>query len=765
MKTAVQSRRLGIRVVFLVCLIPALFTCGQGSAEKEDTSTPARMYMLQDFESDWLWSLDSANNYGTVAFSSTHATSGKKSMKVRFVANGRHNTMFRREVDYDLSSVERLVIDVFNHATAPGVKLGLAFKTRDGGFFETVTRSLRPGWNRSFEFRIGKDGMKPATEAAKWQVGRADVERIMFLVYPGENRDGFLSIDNLRCDAPSVDRQVTPVLVSSGNIPDTTRQWRPVELEFEFESESLLMGNEAADELAAPLMPVDIQMRLALPDHGQHLVKGFLMEKKAAEKKKPATVTYGVRFTPTMPGDWYAKVDLKAGKVWKTLQEKSFACTPEPKAPGMIGIDREDPMFFSFANGEFFYPIGQNICWAADYEPYFKAIKQYRGNIARIWICPWNNPLLKKHDFRSIDLESADEWDKVFDLARKSGVYVQLVLSHHGALADEWDRSPFNSENGGPCVLPQDFWVDKDAKQAFKDYLAYVIARWANRPNLFAWELMNEANLTPRYGDHDLISWHREMSKFIRTQDPYDHPVTTSLNKRDSLGELFEGNLVDFTNSHFYAPNVTGRLNQEYVFYKRYNKPYFVGEMGRGWRAESDQVDRNGVHLHHSLWLAWMTPASGNALPWWWDTHIEPNNLQYHFAALTAFGRGQDRRGQNYRGWMKTISQENRSNVQIQGLVNRTSVFAFVYSLDLIKDPNATHRETMLENGHKITLEGMLDGKYKMEIVNTYTGKVVGAQHLSCEDGVLIIPLPEAPGDFALKVRYNGAPGLTVSVE
>lgn len=765
MKIQTRLRFLGVFAIALHFFVVAMPVNGEAPVAEEEGLGQTKTYRLQDFETDRLWSLDSANNYGIVGFSTAHVTSGKKCMKVRFVSNGRNNTMFRREVDYDLSGAEKLVVDVFNHATEPGVSFGLAFKTRSGGFFETDTWHLAPGWNKALEFYIGRYGMKFGTDSAKWQVERTGVERIMFMVYPGENKDGFLSIDNLRCDSPSVDKSAPPVLVSSGRIPDTVKQFEQVEIAFEFEAESLMREAANDEEFIPRLLPVDLQMRLADPYGSERHIKGFLLAETDAEKGKPATVSYGIRFTPTMPGNWRARVDLKAGKIWVSLLEKRFKCPEDLTARGMIGVDRDDPMFFSFAKGEFFYPIGQNICWAADYEPYFKEIKEYGGNIARVWVCPWNNPVLKKHDSYSIDLESATAWDKVFDLANKYGVYIQLVLAHHGALAGEWDRTSFNAENGGPCVLPQDFWVSWEARKAYRNYLSYVIARWAHHPNLFAWELMNETDLTPRYGDYDIIAWHEEMGKFIKSNDPYNHPVTTSLCNRKGFTALPAVSVIDFTNCHFYDPNVTGRLNQEYLSYKQYNKPYFVGETGRGWQADSDQVDKKGVHLHHALWLAWMTPAAGNALPWWWDTYIEPNNLQYHFAALTAFDKGEDRRGKNYRGWIDSLTQDNKIRAQVQGLVNRNSVFAFIYNLDWVKDPNVMRGKTMLEDGHLIKLEGMLDGKYEMKIFNTYTGKVAGIQHLMCDDGILKIPLPEAPRDFALKVKHAEASDITVSAE
>ena len=45
---------------------------------------------------------------------------------------------------------------------------------------------------------------------------------------------------------------------------------------------------------------------------------------------------------------------------------------------------------FRFESGEVFRGIGRNVCWADDYESYFKKMQAAGMNVTRIWMCPWH---------------------------------------------------------------------------------------------------------------------------------------------------------------------------------------------------------------------------------------------------------------------------------------------------------------------------------------------------------------------------------------
>ena len=718
--------------------------------------TELSRYLLDDFERDELWSLDSADNYGEVDYSSEQISRGNTAMQLTFFDNGKGKTMFRREVNYNLSETSTMWIDVFNPNKGGDMKIALAFVNKKGQFFETVAANLEPGWNKNLKFDISDTGMKDGTNRQAWLAQRHKTTRIIMLVSPGKNKKGTINVDNLRIDKPGVNRNVWPHLVATSKPPKTLYRHEPHELVLRFTEESLLDG---AAEKPGTLIPLKIQARMTKPDGKKWIVDGFLKER---DNKVGGNVTYAVRFTPDTTGQWGIDFGYVAEHKWQSISTESFLCNKIIAIHGKPRIDPDDPRFFSLQDNTFFYPIGQNICWAADYEPYMKAMNNYGGNFMRIWICPWNNPLLKQDDVNKIDLESAQKIDELFMLAQKHGIYIQLVLTYHGAVGKDWNRNPFNKTNGGPCVLPQDFWINKEARKAFKKKIDYVIKRWSYHPNLFAIELMNEIDHSLRYKDKDIITWHREMGDYLKRIDPHNNMVTASAVSHKGLKEVWQQPAIDFVSSHFYNKKLAQEINRQYVQHKTYNKPYFIGEIGLSWQAAGDQTDNKGRHLHHSLWLAWMTPTAGNALPWWWDTHIEPNKLQYHFAAITAFSKGEDRRGKKYRKFVKSFGTE--SSTRMQGMANRISVYGFLYNSESIARPDIEPAQPILARERHIDVQGMLDGEYTLQIWDTYKGLIVTQTTIKCENGTLKIPFSATKKDFAFKAKFNGNAAVTVSI-
>ena len=57
-------------------------------------------------------------------------------------------------------------------------------------------------------------------------------------------------------------------------------------------------------------------------------------------------------------------------------------CRPDPH-------DATDPRWFCARDGSFFYPLGENVAWSGDYEPYAAALAAAGATCFRTWICPW----------------------------------------------------------------------------------------------------------------------------------------------------------------------------------------------------------------------------------------------------------------------------------------------------------------------------------------------------------------------------------------
>ncbi|MCH5373543.1 MAG: hypothetical protein JJ992_06170, partial [Planctomycetes bacterium] len=204
-----------------------------------------------------------------------------------------------------------------------------------------------------------------------------------------------------------------------------------------------------------------------------------------------------------------------------------------------------------------------------------------------------------------------------------------------------WDRCPYNAANGGPCQRPEEFFTNAKAKELFKRRLRYIVARWSYSPAILSWEFWNEVDIIEKYISEDSVEWHREMARYLRRLDPYDHLITTSWAGTsgdpavDALPEM------DYIQSHQYgardaAAFMTGVCHDKN---ERYGKPHYFGEFGTGTQAEGTREDVDGIHLHNGLWSGVVSGAAATAMIWWWDSYVEPKNLYYHFRPVAEFVR------------------------------------------------------------------------------------------------------------------------------
>ncbi len=90
------------------------------------------------------------------------------------------------------------------------------------------------------------------------------------------------------------------------------------------------------------------------------------------------------RFTPKQAGNYRFGVFIN-GKM-----DEQFDLpveTNDDKNQGGLVLS-EKPGVFEYESGEAFRGIGINVCWAEDFEYYFKKMQANGMNITRIWLCP-----------------------------------------------------------------------------------------------------------------------------------------------------------------------------------------------------------------------------------------------------------------------------------------------------------------------------------------------------------------------------------------
>jgi len=369
-----------------------------------------------------------------------------------------------------------------------------------------------------------------------------------------------------------------------------------------------------------------------------------------------------LRFAPTQAGRYSLKVTAR-DKTGSHASSKpiSFQCTPSDD-PGFVRRSPDDWRYFQFDSGKPYVPIGANVCWGGSratlsYDDWLPRYGEAGCNYFRVWLGPGWTTFGMEHagegfGLGKFDQEKAARLDYVLDLARKNGLYVMLCMDSYNELRRDseggygcWNTTPHNSEYGGPLSQPGEFWTNAEMLRLYKNKLRYLVARWSWDPHVLSWEFWNEVDIVSHdaFKADTVARWHAKMSDYLRGIDPNKHLQTTSFASSPGVAVIDRLPQLDYVQTHAYglhdgAPELVAfqKIKQAY------RKPSYVGEFGADAGGPDRKVDPNGILLHDGIWSTLVTGSAGSAMLWWWDNHIAPGDLYYHFAALSKFVKGVD---------------------------------------------------------------------------------------------------------------------------
>ena len=300
--------------------------------------------------------------------------------------------------------------------------------------------------------------------------------------------------------------------------------------------------------------------------------------------------------------------------------------------------------------------IGINFSWEEEpgrkrgketyrYKTFLPKLKTMGVNFVRTWSCPWNLGFIWNSPKRSrkkerYNAQQLKKIDGVFETALNSKIHIMWCLDYHGALKEVpdywggnayWPEHPYNVKNGGTCEKASNVFTDETAKQAYRDRLRYIIARWGYSPALGVIEFWNEIDNAIEGDTHPIemepiIEWHREMATYLNELDAYQRPVSTSLSHTISEA-LFGIPSIDFAQLHLYeqSEKLGEKLSTARSLYK---KPTIVAEVGYDWRAPmpgQEHLFKNDLKL--ALWTSMFNKTPILPMAWWWELYNENNGL------------------------------------------------------------------------------------------------------------------------------------------
>lgn len=167
------------------------------------------------------------------------------------------------------------------------------------------------------------------------------------------------------------------------------------------------------------------------------------------------------------------------------------------------------------------------------------------------------------------------------------------------------------TKNGQPLTL--------DPRQLYRDYACHVIGRFRDRPNILAWELMNEPGIrqynlpegqSRSVSIQDLMIWIRDTVQHIRsTCNPAPQLLSVGGIHANDLSAIFADStlrsLIDLMDTHLYPVNhglnpiqANQALTGAVTLASGHQKPFYLGEFG---------IKHNSGRTRHQEYQDWTT--------------------------------------------------------------------------------------------------------------------------------------------------------------
>jgi hypothetical protein len=453
------------------------------------------------------------------------------------------------------------------------------------------------------------------------------------------------------------------------------------------------------------------------------------------------------------------------------LATAAQAPADEPHKP--LALHPDNPHYFAFrgkptvliSSGEHY---GAVLNLDFDYVRYFDALQADGLNHTRTWVgtyrevpgsfaitdntlaprpnryaCPWARSDQPGY-FDGGNKFDLTRWDDAYfkrlkdflAQAGKRGIVVEVNLFCPNYDDKIWQASPLNAVNNvngiGTCPRDQVYTVKhKDLLAVEEAVTRKVVAELCDFDNLY-YEVCNE----PYFGGVTLEWQHRIADVITESERDFSHKHLIAMNVANGRAKVEKPHpAVSLFNFHYCHPPDTVRLN--------YGLNKAIGENETGFRGQKDVLYRSE---------GWDFLIAGGALY---------NNLDYSFTVKHPDGTFKDFKSPG------GGSPELRRQLGI--LKSFLEGFDFVHMGshdDVIKGgvPEKATARALVEPGkqYAIYVNGgsqtdlRLDlpaGTYRVEWVDTSTGKVAGSERLTHAGGVVLLRSPPYTEDIALRIQ------------
>ncbi|NQT18073.1 MAG: DUF5060 domain-containing protein [Planctomycetes bacterium] len=706
------------------------------------------------------------------------------------------------KVNFESRRVTSLSYKVYLPKDAPyGVKTLFYVKDKDGLWFQSLHREpLEPGqWTTHVvDLSAGSTQLRPRGHFHRWNDYLSHKMNLMGIKFISDvPYTGPIYVDDIFGYKARTQEQPLKMLNFHQNATKVNRYGK-FEITFEL--------NRNFSNPFDPL-EVDVNGVFTTPSEEVMTVPGFycqdFISARANDGERLTPVgqtTWKIRFSPKEAGTHMFVVHVKTADGDLKITTRSFDAA-EFDDPGYVRISKKDPRCFEFDNGQMFYPIGHNLRSPNDdrgalriygkhkpfpdrgtyaYEDVLPEMAANGENFAEVWMSSWWLDLewipAWKHYQGLGDYNLANAWklDRVLQLARKNNIRVHLVVDNHGKISNwcdpEWKDCPYNKENGGFLSSPDEFFTNQRAMKLYKQKMRYIIARWGYDTYIAGIELWSELDLTGATGAFhkhpSKTNWHRIMTKYIRSIDPWNHILTTHYSTNYSKIDPKVASLpgIEYIAVDAYRQNNDRRsighlLTDTYSFCRQWPKPLFITEYGGTPHAGSKASIESD--LHAGLWAGWMLPMGGTPLLWWFDFiergysgNLNDPGLFFHFRAFSRYAAGEERRDPDLNVGTITLAGAGAVGARLKAmcLQNTERAYCWIYEEACMQTMQKPQNAREYKNVG-VSLYNLKPGKYDIEVWDTYKGEVIQKVQAIRNGNSLKFDLPAFKRDIAVKIK------------
>ena len=412
--------------------------------------------------------------------------------------------------------------------------------------------------------------------------------------------------------------------------------------------------------------------------------------------------------------NWDIPFDSAAGRKWQDFK-REFAAGENEFWLGQITLGQ----------------VGSGTVWLEKL-----SLKETPDSPELLWEADMNRPILGVYN--QVDCFMLDE---LVEAAQNNGIYLMLCM-----LTRDLYMEHLSDESSGEY---------QQAIQYAKKFMRYAVARWGYSTSVAAWEYYNE--IDPGLPT-DLF--YTEVGDYLESIDIYHHLRATST-WHPSAKDCRHASL-DIGQVHRYMrPGTEEEYKDEVAvvldraqFLRKHapNKPVLIAEFGladtRWGLSDYMKQDTEGLNFHTSLWASAFADVSGTAMFWWWEL-LDQQDAYKHYRPLSAF--------------LTDVCFAGLRQINTAASVERLRVLGYQgddCAYIWISDSQATWWNQIVEKKQpapvadaSIEIRGLRPGKYRLEWWDTYEGKTIRTDQVSCTDGRLHIPAPSFNRDIACKIR------------